>query len=245
MINQVDESLQNMLRSDVLGGTDVDVVLEAPTREWAARHTAPVVNLYLYDIREDTTRRAVGRIAQQDEVGRIVGYMNPPRTYKLAYLVTAWTQRPEDEHRLLSAVLGCLLANDYIPEPYLTDIMRDNGVKAMVQVGAPPAQDRQVSDVWTALGGNLKPSLDMVVSVPLDAGTLREAAPLVEAPMQLRTRGFNSMEMEDGTKHHRQLEVVGAAAESAGAESGPSKDEASAAPRPKKRGTSAKKESAE
>jgi hypothetical protein len=245
MINQVDESLQNLLRSDVLTGTDVEVALEAPTREWATRHTAPVVNLYLYDIREDLTRRAVGRIAQQDEVGRIIGYVIPPRTFKLAYLVTAWTQRPEDEHRLLSAVLGCLMSHDFIPEPYLTDAMRDNGVSATLQVCAPPAQDRQVSDVWTALGGNLKPSLDMVVSVPLDAGTLREAAPLVDAPMRLRARGFNSMEMEDEPKHHRQLEVVGAAGTTGGEASGPGEPEPGRAPRSKKRGTPAKKESAE
>ena len=40
----------------------------------------------------------------------IVGRHLPPRHFKLSYLVTAWTQRPEDEHRLLSALLLVLPA---------------------------------------------------------------------------------------------------------------------------------------
>jgi hypothetical protein len=32
----------------------------------------------------------------------------------------------------------------------------------------PPPQDRALSDVWSALGGELKPSLDLVVVVPFD-----------------------------------------------------------------------------
>ena len=39
----------------------------------------------------------------------------PPRHFKLSYLVTAWTQRPEDEHRLLSALLACFLRHDAMP----------------------------------------------------------------------------------------------------------------------------------
>ena len=39
---------------------DVDVVFDAPTKDWAARRNAPTVNLYLYDIREDLRRRERG-----------------------------------------------------------------------------------------------------------------------------------------------------------------------------------------
>ena len=37
--------------------------------------------------------------------GRVNARRQPPRWYKLSYLITAWTQRPEDEHRLLAAIL--------------------------------------------------------------------------------------------------------------------------------------------
>ena len=32
----------------------------------------------------------------------------------------------------------------------------------------PPPEDRALSDVWSALGGELKPSLDLVVIAPFD-----------------------------------------------------------------------------
>jgi hypothetical protein len=211
VINEVDETLRTLLRAEVLQGTDVEVELEAPTRGWSARHSAPTVDLYLYDIREDLTRRESGKVPQYNEEGRVIGHLPPARMFRLAYLVTAWTQRPEDEHRLLSAVLGCLLEHDFIPEQHQTELLRSQGVPLMLQVGSPPPQDRQVSDVWTALGGDLKPSLDVVVSMKIDAGALQAAGPLVKEPMFLRARGFRTMELEDDVRQSRSLAAVAAA----------------------------------
>ena len=197
MINEVDETLRTLLRAELLQGTDVEVEMEAPTREWAARHTAPTIDLYLYDIREDLQRRETGRIPRYNDEGRVIGHIIPARTFRLAYLVTAWTQRPEDEHRLLSAALGCFSQHDFIPDEHLTSLLRDNKVPLTVQVGMPPPQDRQVSDVWTALGGNLKPSLDLVVNMRVDAGVMESVQHLVMEPLLLRTRAFNTMELEE------------------------------------------------
>ena len=47
---------------------------------------------------------------------RVIARHLPPRHFKLSYLVTAWTQRPEDEHRLLSSLLGCFLRYDALPD---------------------------------------------------------------------------------------------------------------------------------
>jgi hypothetical protein len=218
VINEVDETLRSLLRQEVLQGTDVEVELEAPTREWSARHTAPTVDLYLYDIREDLSRRDTGRIPRYNEEGRVIGHVVPARTFRLAYLVTAWTQRPEDEHRLLSAVLGCFLEHDFVPEAHLTNLLRDSGVALSLQAAMPPPQDRQVSDVWTALGGNLKPSLDVVISMKLEAGVMEAARPLVMEPLILRARAFGTIEAEDDPKQSRHLAAVAAPAEQASAE---------------------------
>ena len=56
MIQDVDESLRALIRRDALSGTDVEVLLDAPNREWAARRNSPTLDLYLYDIREDLRR---------------------------------------------------------------------------------------------------------------------------------------------------------------------------------------------
>jgi hypothetical protein len=48
-------------------------------------------------------------------------------------------------------------------------------------VGLPPPEDRAFADVWTALGGELKPSLDVVVIAPMEVGIPEEAGPPVTA----------------------------------------------------------------
>ena len=53
-------------------------------------------------------------------------------------------------------------------------------------IALPPPADRSLSDVWSALGGELKPSLDLVVSAPL--AVRREeaaAAPVLEERLRL------------------------------------------------------------
>ena len=57
MIAQVDAALREIVTDDALEGADLEVVFDAPTKDWAARRNAPTVNLYLYDIREDLRRR--------------------------------------------------------------------------------------------------------------------------------------------------------------------------------------------
>jgi len=69
VIHEVDEALRRLVKEEALRGSDVDVVFDAPTREWAARRTAPTVNLYLYDLREDLRRRSRGLLNEYDRAG--------------------------------------------------------------------------------------------------------------------------------------------------------------------------------
>ncbi|GAA1284859.1 hypothetical protein Psi02_32940 [Planotetraspora silvatica] len=186
MIHEIDEALRNLIRENALAGSGIEVLLEAPTKEWAARRNTPTVNMYLYDIREDLRRRELGRIPEYDSDGRIAARHRPPRHMKLSYLVTAWTQRPEDEHRLLSSMLVVLLANEMMPPSRLTGSLAELGLPVPMTVASPPPEDRAFADVWTALGGELKPSLDVVVSVPVPAVPPEPAAPLVTEDLVAR-----------------------------------------------------------
>ena len=182
MIDDVDESLRALVRRDVIPHGDIDVVFDAPTKDWAARRTTPTIDIYLYDIREDMRRRQLGVMGVRDEAGRTIGHRQPPRFFKLSYLLTAWTQRPEDEHRLLAALLDCFLRNDAIPLDALAGQLAVQGVPLPLTLAVPPPEDRALSDVWSALGGELKPSLDLVVIAPWDLDRAVEAAPPVTSP---------------------------------------------------------------
>jgi hypothetical protein len=172
VISDVDEALRALVRAEVLDGSDVDVVFDAPTKDWAARRNAPTVNLYLYDIREDLRRRERGWLEEQGPDGYVVARRPAPRHFKLSYLVTAWTQRAEDEHRLLASLLRCFLRHDALPDELVVGELAETGLEVPITVGLPPPEDRAFADVWSALGGELKPSLDIVVIAPIDTGVV-------------------------------------------------------------------------
>ena len=210
MINEVDEALRTLVKAEVVNGADVEVVFDAPTREWASRRNKPTVDLYLYDIREDTRRRGVGQIERRNERGVVEERQSLPRFFKLAYLITAWTQRPEDEHRLLSAILACFLRYDVMPASALTTLLSQVGFPLGLQVAFPPPEDRQVSDVWSSLGGDLKPSVDLVITLAIQPERLYEVAQAVMAPLRLRSVSQVTYEADDGVRHLRDSDFEGA-----------------------------------
>ena len=194
-MHEVDQALRRLVREEALRGTDVEVAFEAPTKDWAARRNAPTVNVYLYDVREDLRRRQRG-LLNEYESGAVKARHLPPRHFKLSYLVTAWTQRPEDEHRLLSALLVGFLGYEALPAESLSGSLAELGLPVPMTVALPPPEDRAFADVWTALGGELKPSLDLVVSAPVDTGRVYPAGPPVEEGVKLDVLG-------DGAVRHR------------------------------------------
>ena len=179
MIAAVDESLRTLVRRDVLNGTDVEISFDAPSKEWSARRNAPALNLYLYDIREDLQRRAVQYEETRNDDGIVVRRAMPPRKFKLSYLITAWTHRPEDEHRLLSAVLSCFIRFDALPPDILTGGLDEQPEAVRCTIALPLPPERALSEVWSALGGELKPSLDLVVTAPFVSSRYQEVGPPV------------------------------------------------------------------
>src|ERR1700693_3973847 len=200
MIQDVDESLRALVKRDALNGSKADVAFDAPTKEWSSRRNTPTVDLYLYDIREDLEQREVmwEDIRGDSRDPRLITERRPPpRRFKLSYLVTAWTQRPEDEHRLLSALLGCFLRHPTMPADALSGTLVESRQPIMLNIALPPPQDRSISDVWSALGGELKPSLDLVVNAPFEVkvaiansrwGRARARREAAGAPQPLMTR---------------------------------------------------------
>ncbi len=70
-------------------------------------------------------------------------------------------------------------------------------------IALPPPEDRAFTDVWSALGGELKPSIDVVVSAPVDTGQRFEVGPPVTAPPAVSLGGQGSWpprERKGGTR---------------------------------------------
>jgi hypothetical protein len=206
VIHDVDAAMLALIEREAAGTKDVEVVFDAPTKEWATRRNAPTIDVYLYDIREDLRRRERGLLNEYDD-GRVTARHLPPRSFKLSYLVTAWTQRPEDEHRLLSSLLACFIRHECLPSDLLGGALAELGLPVPLTIALPPPEDRSFADVWTALGGELKPSLDVVVSAPTSTGRVYPAATHVEGPPTVSMGGVDDWPPR---------EVAGAARRAAG-----------------------------
>jgi hypothetical protein len=185
MIQDVDDTLRQVISADALDGSGAELAFDAPTREWSAKRNVPTVDLYLYDIREDLERRQAGYERTLGRDGNVLDRHPPPRRFALSYLVTAWTKRPEDEHRLLSLVLSCFLRFEELPKKSLQGELAKQPLPVLVRIALPPADERSISDLWTALGGELKPSLDLVVIAPFDTSRALKAGPPVLEPARL------------------------------------------------------------
>jgi hypothetical protein len=210
VIHEVDEVLKGLLSGGALTGTGVEIAFEAPTRDWAARRNSPTVNAYLYDIREDGKRRESGMTEVRDERGTVLRRRLPPRWFRLSYLVTAWTKRPQDEHRMLSAVLATLLPHELLQPAELTGSLAALGFTLPLAV-AGNLDARSSAEVWSALGGELKPSIDVMVTVPIPSFPEYDAGPPV-TELGVRVRA-NDGRAEDSAERHYPRRPAGAVAE--------------------------------
>lgn len=176
MIDEVDAALRELLRRDALGPKGIEIAFDPPTRDWGARRSAPTVDIFLYDLREDSRRRSAGEVRERNGAGQVGGIRLPRRWFRLSYLLTAWAGRAEDEHRLLSAVLMSFLRHDVLPSELLGPVLRD-GPSPVCSIAGFPGDGRLASEVWPAIGGELRPALDLVVIVAVDPGVRIAPAP--------------------------------------------------------------------
>ena len=143
---------------------EVDISFEAPTRERIERLVRPTVNLFLFDLVENTEMRQSSFPATRvsDHAERRM----PPRRVDLRFMVSALTSEIEDEHRLLWRVLATLLKYPQLPDELLPDDLR--GEIAVTTKANQMDEGRRLLDVWSGLGATPHPAIYYVVTAPLD-----------------------------------------------------------------------------
>jgi hypothetical protein len=179
MLADLDETLRVLLKRELArhGFDGVEVAFDAPARDWSSQLSGPTVNLFLYDLRESHefrptewgTDRSNGRHRE----------VRPPMIMECSYAVTAWTQAVEDEHRLLSQVLGVLFAFPQLPADALAGRLPETAQRFAIEgrIGQPKSDGK--ADFWSAVGGQYKASLDYVVTLACESGVAYERGPEV------------------------------------------------------------------
>jgi hypothetical protein len=170
MLNELDESLKTLLVQDLPRVTErieadgFDVSFDVPNRDFRARLTRPTLSLYLYNIQENLELR--GRIWNVTRQNGVVTTRRPPVRLDCNYMVTAWSNEVEDEHRLLAGATRVLFRNPVLPADVLQGALRD-GIEITTEV-AQPESFKDVVDIWSVLDNDLHPSVRVTVTIPLE-----------------------------------------------------------------------------
>ena len=70
MIGDVDSALRRLLVAETYPGETITVALDPPTKDWAARRSGPVLNMFLNDVRENTQRRRANYQEVKNDEGK-------------------------------------------------------------------------------------------------------------------------------------------------------------------------------
>jgi hypothetical protein len=168
MINDVNESIKQLLtKKGQIDSGVIDIAFETPDREWSASISKPTINIYLYDIRENHRLRGSEWIINKDENGYASKKKNASRI-DVAYLITVWTKEVMDEHRLLWNILSVLFHYSELPDDVLTSELAALGLPIKTTTAQPDGLFNNPADFWAALDNKIKPSLNYIVTLPLD-----------------------------------------------------------------------------
>jgi len=187
MIADVDAALRLLIGSQTYPGERIQVDLDAPTKDWAARRSGPVLNLFLNDVREDTNRRTANYLDIRNEEGVIISRRPSERTFMFTYALSAWTSRPEDDHELLGAALITLLQYEHIPQEFTSGVLHEITCRhhpAILRVGGLMFSERLSTELWSAIGGEYRPTIAVTVSIEIPTGLAVLAGPQQTEPPQ-------------------------------------------------------------
>ena len=170
MIPEVDKALRDIIELKV---PNTPVRFEAPSKEWADQvGGTQTVNVFLYDLREAVAGTSVGGYGLNQTpagwtiAGHATNTIDPPRSYTLSYMVTAWYQDPGDMHRVLEDLLTAL-SSHLVLDIAFSEVLKPLNPTAEMVVAAPP-DNRTVSELWSALGNRPLPNVNLAVTLPLD-----------------------------------------------------------------------------
>ncbi|MGX8904701.1 DUF4255 domain-containing protein [Streptomyces netropsis] len=161
MFDLVDTALKNLV-TEIIKKTFpppknvIDVDFKAPAK--GTDQTGNMrVGLYLYDVREDLTRRASGTMrSTHPRTDKTIEH-DPPRYARLSYMATTWASDPGDEHRMLAALQTETSKATTLPVVFPPE-MAALDLQVRLTVGTPTTEDRVLTELWSALETPCAPS---------------------------------------------------------------------------------------
>lgn len=173
LIPAVEDGLEKLLRSTLpLPVEQGDISFDSPNNTWSAQVNRLTVNLFLYGVaRSGQPHRGPG--VRTNSAGGVERRHALPMV-ELSYMVSAWAGSTRDEHLLLGDALTRLLAHQILPAQHTPSTLQSS-----VQLSLAEDEKVRPRDVWGGLGGTLKASFTLLVTVAAGAYDWETPAPLV------------------------------------------------------------------
>jgi len=176
MFGDLDKSIENLLQMEFGVTLPFDLSFAVPDTDFTpVSGNRNTLDVYLYDIRENRDLRTVEPFLVRNPDGT-VAKQYPPARIKVSYCITAWSPLEatqgippaQDEHALLGDVLRVLLKYPELPPQVLAGSLTGQLPLPPTTAALPIVPDKNSSDFWSAIGGQLRPSLDYTVTISLD-----------------------------------------------------------------------------
>jgi hypothetical protein len=181
VILEADQVLATVLKAKVIGNSALGVAFDPPNKAWITALKGPVVNFFLFDIRENTHRRDVMYEEVRNDEGVVVARRPPPLRYDLHYTVTVWAPKVLAEHKILAATLRCFSGMEIVPRDMLPPALAELPYEVLLVTGAGSKRS-----MFLNLGGELKVGFELTLTVPMPGLPDRPAAPAVRQQPEIK-----------------------------------------------------------
>lgn len=198
MLQDLDSTLKALLNRELATELvqQIDFSFDTPSQE-SIGNKKTVINLFLYDVRENVDLRNGVRAWDQRSEGK-AKKMHAPVRVDCSYLITVWTTQAQgeresatyQEHRLLGQIMQVLLRYPKLPLEILQGSLSGQ-ILSLPTTSLRSSQLQNLGEFWQAMGGKPKAALNctVTIAVPIDQGL--EEVPLVsESRIQLEHSSF-------------------------------------------------------
>lgn len=187
MLDDIDRALKSLLLDELpsvvadIRPDDFDVSVDPPHRGTTSRFIRPTLDLFLLHVEENQQlRRAPSRRSRD---GARYRDERPPVRLTCSYLVSAWATQVRDEHRLLAGAAKVFWRNPTLPRRLVEgDLPSDREIR----LATVPAELEDTLDVWGVIGSDLRSSLRLEVTVPLELHVERSGGLVLDQELRIR-----------------------------------------------------------
>jgi hypothetical protein len=200
MIDDVDRTIAALLKKELPPELGEKISFATPDDQFPPPAvTPPAIDLFLYDIRENTELRSNEPVIQSNGNGTVTRRQAPVRV-DFSYLVTAWPSHSlpdpaQQEHWMLGEVMRVLLRHRRIPEEFLSGVLVTQD-PLLPTTTLHTSYLQSIGEFWQALGGKPKAALNYTVTVSVEISEPQQVRLVTEKVVKIRTGGEEELDKE-------------------------------------------------